>query len=29
MIGVSSGELVNNEKNDFREMAIFKTGVTL
>ncbi|USL44355.1 UxaA family hydrolase [Priestia megaterium] len=29
MIGVSSGKLVNNEKNDFREMAIFKTGVTL
>jgi altronate hydrolase len=29
MIGVSSGELVNNEKNDFKEMAIFKTGVTL
>lgn len=29
MISVSSGELVNNEKNDFREIAIFKTGVTL
>jgi altronate hydrolase len=28
-IKVASGELVNNEKNDFREIAIFKTGVTL
>ncbi|MFC4320392.1 UxaA family hydrolase [Litchfieldia salsa] len=26
---VASGELVNNEKNDFREIAIFKSGVTL
>jgi altronate dehydratase len=24
-----SGELIHNEKNDFREIAIFKTGVTL
>ncbi len=29
IIGVASGELVNNEKNDFREIAIFKRGVTL
>ena len=29
IIQVASGELVNNEKNDFRELAIFKTGVTL
>lgn len=29
IIRVASGELVNNEKNDFREIAIFKTGVTL
>ncbi len=29
IIHVASGELVNNEKNDFREIAIFKTGVTL
>ncbi|MEH6908042.1 UxaA family hydrolase [Neobacillus drentensis] len=29
IITVASGELVNNEKNDFREIAIFKTGVTL
>ncbi|MDP4157815.1 MAG: UxaA family hydrolase, partial [Bacillota bacterium] len=28
-IKIASGELVNNEKNDFREIAIFKTGVTL
>lgn len=26
---VASGRLVNNEKNQFREIAIFKTGVTL
>jgi altronate hydrolase len=26
---VASGELINNEKNNFREMAIFKSGVTL
>lgn len=26
---VASGEFVNNEKNDFREIAIFKSGVTL
>lgn len=29
IIRVASGELVNNEKNEFREIAIFKTGVTL
>ncbi|QCJ44700.1 altronate dehydratase [Bacillus sp. S3] len=29
IIKVASGEFVNNEKNDFREMAIFKKGVTL
>ncbi|WP_078543749.1 UxaA family hydrolase [Litchfieldia alkalitelluris] len=29
IISVASGEKVNNEKNDFREIAIFKTGVTL
>lgn len=29
LIKVASGELVNNEKNDFREIAIFKNGVTL
>ncbi|TCO76496.1 UxaA family hydrolase [Marinisporobacter balticus] len=29
IIEVASGTFVNNEKNDFREMAIFKTGVTV
>lgn len=29
IINLASGEFVNNEKNDFREIAIFKTGVTL
>ncbi|MCX2734837.1 MULTISPECIES: UxaA family hydrolase [unclassified Bacillus (in: firmicutes)] len=29
IIKVASGECVNNEKNDFRELAIFKSGVTL
>ncbi|HHX60460.1 MAG TPA: altronate dehydratase [Epulopiscium sp.] len=29
IIQVASGELVNNEKMDFRELAIFKTGITL
>lgn len=29
IIRVASGEFVNNEKNDFREIAIFKSGVTL
>ncbi len=29
VIAVASGELVNNEKKDYREIAIFKTGVTL
>lgn len=29
IINVASGELVNNEKKNYREIAIFKTGVTL
>ncbi len=29
VIAVASGELVNNEKKGYREIAIFKTGVTL
>ncbi|MDD3078224.1 MAG: altronate dehydratase family protein [Paludibacter sp.] len=29
VIKVASGELVNNEKKNYREIAIFKTGVTL
>ncbi len=29
VIRVASGELVNNEKKNYREIAIFKTGVTL
>ncbi|NMA74058.1 MAG: altronate dehydratase [Bacteroidales bacterium] len=29
IIKVASGEFVNNEKNGFREVAIFKTGITL
>jgi altronate hydrolase len=29
IIKVASGELVSNEKNEFREISIFKTGVTL
>ena len=29
IVEVASGRLVNNEKNRFREIAIFKTGVTL
>lgn len=29
IIEAASGEFVNNEKNDFRELAIFKSGVTL
>ncbi|SDN05621.1 altronate hydrolase [Fictibacillus solisalsi] len=29
VIKVASGEQVNNEKNDFREISIFKSGVTL
>ncbi|MGL4993734.1 MAG: UxaA family hydrolase [Bacteroidales bacterium] len=29
LIRVASGELVNNEKKGYREIAIFKTGVTL
>ncbi|KAB3747928.1 UxaA family hydrolase, partial [Phocaeicola vulgatus] len=29
IIRVASGEPVNNEKKNYREIAIFKTGVTL
>jgi altronate hydrolase len=29
VIRVASGEFVNNEKKGYREIAIFKTGVTL
>jgi altronate hydrolase len=29
IIRIASGERVNNEKKNFREIAIFKTGVTL
>lgn len=29
VISVANGELVNNEKNGYHEIAIFKTGVTL
>ena len=29
VIKVASGEFVNNEKKNYREIAIFKTGVTL
>lgn len=29
LIEVASGKIVNNEKNDFKELAIFKSGVTL
>jgi altronate hydrolase len=29
VIRVASGEKVNNEKKNYREIAIFKTGVTL
>ena len=29
IIEVASGKLVNNEKNGYHEIAIFKTGVTL
>lgn len=29
IIQVANGQLVNNEKNNFRELAIFKTGITL
>lgn len=29
ILKVANGELVNNEKNDFREISIFKQGVTL
>lgn len=29
IIDIASGDLTNNEKNDYREIAIFKSGVTL
>lgn len=29
IINIASGELVNNEKQEYREIAIFKSGVTL
>jgi altronate hydrolase len=29
IISVASGEQVNNEKKNYREIALFKTGVTL
>jgi altronate hydrolase len=29
IIKVASGEKVNNEKKNYREISIFKTGVTL
>jgi len=29
VLAVASGQMVNNEKNGFREIAIFKSGVTL
>ena len=29
IIRVASGEQVNNEKKDYREISIFKNGVTL
>lgn len=29
LVKVANGEHVNNEKNDYREISIFKTGVTL
>jgi altronate hydrolase len=29
IIRTASGQQTNNEKNDYREMAIFKSGVTL
>jgi altronate hydrolase len=29
LLEVASGTLVNNEKKGYREIAIFKTGVTL
>ncbi|MDU6434322.1 MAG: UxaA family hydrolase, partial [Pantoea sp.] len=29
IVAIASGKLTNNEKNDFRELAIFKSGVTL
>ena len=29
VLAVASGEAVNNEKHNYREIAIFKQGVTL
>ena len=29
IIGIASGNPTNNEKNGYREIAIFKSGVTL
>ncbi|WP_336756609.1 UxaA family hydrolase [Pantoea sp. USHLN298] len=29
IVAIANGQLTNNEKNDFRELAIFKSGVTL
>jgi altronate hydrolase len=29
IVAIASGQPTNNEKNDFRELAIFKSGVTL
>jgi len=29
ILSIASGELVRNEENDYREIAIFKNGVTL
>jgi altronate hydrolase len=29
VVEVASGKFTNNEKNGFKEIAIFKTGVTL
>ncbi|NDL68882.1 UxaA family hydrolase, partial [Clostridiales bacterium F-3ap] len=29
VVAVADGAWVNNEKNDYREIAIFKSGVTL
>ncbi|MBB6218523.1 altronate dehydratase [Anaerosolibacter carboniphilus] len=29
ILKVANGELVNNEKNNFREITIFKSGVTV
>jgi altronate hydrolase len=29
VLAVASGELARNEENDYREISIFKNGVTL